>query len=246
MIGIEKNELLAPKKKAEPKFYEMDGALRAYSNRSLLLAGVMSLVALVAVVGFFLVRMQPPTVIRVNDEGEAKVVSPYGTLRTRGRYTSLQCLVSSYEQDSRREGGRRGRMRIPFLRIERFRSEAVARPSTTRVRRRLRPTEGALSASAQPALCRRESGSDSPASRVSHNGETEEAGHAWVGQRGPERRPRHAVDPVRVYEAGSAEGGERRQQAPKERQRSDSLMKSPKAGNEQQDGDEQRRIAGTP
>jgi len=81
MIGIEKNELPAPKKKAEPKFYEMDGALRAYSNRSLLLAGVMSLVALVAVVGFFLVRMQPPTVIRVNDEGEAQMVSPYGTHR---------------------------------------------------------------------------------------------------------------------------------------------------------------------
>ena len=34
-----------------PKFYEMDGALRAYSNRSMVLAGVMGLVALIAVAG---------------------------------------------------------------------------------------------------------------------------------------------------------------------------------------------------
>ena len=65
----------------EPKFYEMDGALRAYSNRSILLAGVMSLVALVAVVGFFFVRMQPPTLIRVNKDGEAQLVTPSGMHR---------------------------------------------------------------------------------------------------------------------------------------------------------------------
>ncbi len=49
----------------EPKFYEMDGALRAYSNRSLALAGLMGLTALLAVMGFFFVKIQPPTVIRV-------------------------------------------------------------------------------------------------------------------------------------------------------------------------------------
>lgn len=67
-----------PKQEREPKFYEMDGALRAYSNRSLVIAGVMGLTALIAVLGFFFVRMQPPTVIRVNGPGEAEVVSPYG------------------------------------------------------------------------------------------------------------------------------------------------------------------------
>ena len=36
----------------EPKFYEMDGALRAYANRSLVVAGVMGLITLTAVVGF--------------------------------------------------------------------------------------------------------------------------------------------------------------------------------------------------
>jgi len=66
----------------EPKFYEMDGALRAYSNRSLVLAGVMGLTALVAVIGFLFVRIQPPTVIRVNRQGVAQVVSPYGARRS--------------------------------------------------------------------------------------------------------------------------------------------------------------------
>ena len=59
-----------------PRFYEMDGALRAYSNRSMVIAGVMGLVALVAVVGFLFVRMEPPTVIRVNSQGEASVITP--------------------------------------------------------------------------------------------------------------------------------------------------------------------------
>lgn len=70
------------KKKARnesPKFYEMDGALRAYSNRSIVLAGVMGLVALIAVAGFFFVRLEPPTVIRIGSDGQASVISPYQT-----------------------------------------------------------------------------------------------------------------------------------------------------------------------
>lgn len=62
-----------------PKFYEMDGALRAYSNRSIVLAGIMSLIALIAVVGFFLVRLEPATVIRISSDGEASVIIPYQT-----------------------------------------------------------------------------------------------------------------------------------------------------------------------
>jgi hypothetical protein len=65
------------------KFYEMDGALRAYSNRSAVSAIVMGLVALVAVVGFLFVRMQPPTVIRVNKDSEPTVISPYGSSKSR-------------------------------------------------------------------------------------------------------------------------------------------------------------------
>lgn len=64
-----------------PRFYEMDGALRAYANRSIVIAGVMGLVALTAVVGFLFVRLQPPTVIRVSNDGQASVVMPNGTGR---------------------------------------------------------------------------------------------------------------------------------------------------------------------
>jgi VirB8 protein len=71
-------------KEREPKFYEMDGALRAYSNRSIAIAGVMGLTALIAVMGFFFVRIQPPTVIKVDSTGQAVVVSPYGASAHRG------------------------------------------------------------------------------------------------------------------------------------------------------------------
>jgi len=88
-----------PKQEREPKFYEMDGALRAYSNRSLLIAGVMGLTALVAVLGFFLVRMQPPTVIRVNGAGEAQVVSPYGAGSRRGLVPAVLASARSAGPD---------------------------------------------------------------------------------------------------------------------------------------------------
>ena len=39
-------------KYSTPRFYEMDGALRAYANRSIVVAGVMGLVALISVAGF--------------------------------------------------------------------------------------------------------------------------------------------------------------------------------------------------
>ena len=58
-------------KNETPKFYEMDGALRAYANRSIVLAGIMGIVALIAVAGFLFVRMEPPTVIRVGSDGQA-------------------------------------------------------------------------------------------------------------------------------------------------------------------------------
>ncbi|MGA9890746.1 MAG: hypothetical protein WBQ31_24835 [Candidatus Acidiferrales bacterium] len=70
-------------KNETPRFYEMDGALRAYSNRSIVIAGVMGLVSLVAVVGFLFVRMEPPTVIRVNSQGEASVITPYRAAKAR-------------------------------------------------------------------------------------------------------------------------------------------------------------------
>src|SRR6516165_10205173 len=63
-------------KSETPKFYEMDGALRAYSNRSIVVAGIMGMVAFISAAGFLFVRMEPPTVIRVDSDGQATVLSP--------------------------------------------------------------------------------------------------------------------------------------------------------------------------
>jgi hypothetical protein len=82
-----------------PKFYEMDGALRAYSNRSIVLAGLMGLVALIAVAGFLFVRMEPPTVIRVTSDGQASVITPYSTAKVRFLPSVLAASASNVGPD---------------------------------------------------------------------------------------------------------------------------------------------------
>jgi hypothetical protein len=56
-----------------PKYYEMDGALRAQANRAWLLAFLTIPIALLAVGFAIFVRTQPPTVIRVGPDGDASV-----------------------------------------------------------------------------------------------------------------------------------------------------------------------------
>lgn len=59
------------------KYYEHDGALRAYANRAMVLSFVFGAIAL-ACLGFAIwVRMQPPTVIRVGADGEATVAGEF-------------------------------------------------------------------------------------------------------------------------------------------------------------------------
>jgi hypothetical protein len=56
-------------------YYEHDGALRAYANRAMVLA-FLCVPATMLALGFAVyVRLQPPTVIRVEDDGRAVVVS---------------------------------------------------------------------------------------------------------------------------------------------------------------------------
>jgi hypothetical protein len=57
-----------------PKYYEMDGALRANANRAWVLAFLTIPIALVAIVFAVFVRLQPPTVIRIGPNGEASVM----------------------------------------------------------------------------------------------------------------------------------------------------------------------------
>lgn len=64
-----------PEKVGYTRYYEHDGALRAYANRSMLMAGLFGVIALVALVFAIYVRLQPATVIRVSADGEATVIS---------------------------------------------------------------------------------------------------------------------------------------------------------------------------
>ncbi|HET9281201.1 MAG TPA: hypothetical protein VFR24_04500 [Candidatus Angelobacter sp.] len=63
-----------PEKLRYSRYYEHDGALRAYANRAMLLALLTIPTTLLAVVFAVYVRLQPPTVIRVDENGQAAVL----------------------------------------------------------------------------------------------------------------------------------------------------------------------------
>src|SRR5258708_20351806 len=58
------------------KYYEHDGLLRAYANRAMLLAMIFAVLALASLGFAIYVRVQPPTVIRVDKDGNAAFVGP--------------------------------------------------------------------------------------------------------------------------------------------------------------------------
>ena len=64
----------APEIVAYTRYYEHDGMLRAYANRAMFLAMVFGVVALGSLGFAVYVRVQPPTVIRVDKDGDATVV----------------------------------------------------------------------------------------------------------------------------------------------------------------------------
>ncbi len=64
----------APEQLRYSRYYEHDGALRAYSNRTMIFAIISSITTLVSL-GFAMhVRLQPPTVIRIDGSGNASVL----------------------------------------------------------------------------------------------------------------------------------------------------------------------------
>jgi hypothetical protein len=67
-------ERQAPEKLRYSRYYEHDGALRAYANRAMLLAFITVPTALLAIALAAYVRLQPPTVFRVDANGEASVL----------------------------------------------------------------------------------------------------------------------------------------------------------------------------
>ena len=56
------------------KYYEHDGMLRAYANRAMVLAFIFGTITLASLGFAIYVRLQPPTVIRVDKDGNATVV----------------------------------------------------------------------------------------------------------------------------------------------------------------------------
>src|SRR6266403_5815947 len=81
------------------KYYEHDGQLRAYANRSMLMAGLFGVIALVSLGFAIYVRLQPATVIRVSADGEATVVGggPTGSVPALTRAGLLSFLAASTE-----------------------------------------------------------------------------------------------------------------------------------------------------
>jgi hypothetical protein len=72
-------EVELPEKLGYTRYYEHDGALRAYANRAMLL-GFLCVPATLLALGFAVyVRVQPPTVIRVDENGQAGIVGPQKT-----------------------------------------------------------------------------------------------------------------------------------------------------------------------
>ena len=79
MFGAKKNtgtdENVKVEKLSHTKYYEHDGALRAYANRSMTLAVAMTVLAFFSLAFAVYVRMQPPTIIRVSADGQSSVIS---------------------------------------------------------------------------------------------------------------------------------------------------------------------------
>ena len=64
----------APEIAANTRYYEHDGMLRAYANRAMMLAMLFGVIAIGSLGFAVYVRVQPPTVIRVDKDGDATVV----------------------------------------------------------------------------------------------------------------------------------------------------------------------------
>jgi hypothetical protein len=64
----------APEKLRYSRYYEHDGALRAYANRAMILAFLCVPTTMLALGFAVYVRLQPPTVIRVDENGQAVAV----------------------------------------------------------------------------------------------------------------------------------------------------------------------------
>src|SRR6266545_5225787 len=86
-----------PEKAQLSKYYEMDGALRAYANRMAVLGLTCGILAVGALGLFAYVRLLPPVVIRVDQSGEATVVAGDTVRVGKGLLSTMRASVNSGE-----------------------------------------------------------------------------------------------------------------------------------------------------
>jgi len=84
-MNPEKDKL---EEKRYSRYYEHDGMLRAYANRSMVMAMVFGVLAIGSFAFAVYVRLMPPTVVRVDELGNATVVggSPAAGGHTASRF----------------------------------------------------------------------------------------------------------------------------------------------------------------
>jgi hypothetical protein len=111
----------APEKVSYGRYYEHDGALRAYANRAMFLAFICAPTALLAIAMAIYVRVQPPTVIRVGESGEASVLGE----RTAPRKQTVSIAQGSNSAPDELE--RKGFVRLFLDRYLNFSPETVNR-----------------------------------------------------------------------------------------------------------------------
>src|SRR6266516_4804184 len=79
------------------KYYEHDGMLRAYANRAMLLAILFAVIAMSSLGFAIYVRVQPPTVVRVDADGNATAV---GRSSEQGTASALSVLTAQAAVDA--------------------------------------------------------------------------------------------------------------------------------------------------
>jgi len=76
-----------PESSRYTRYYEHDGMLRAYANRSMALAMIFGVIALGSLGFAIYVRLQPPTVVRVDKDGNATVAGAAAHPQQSARFT---------------------------------------------------------------------------------------------------------------------------------------------------------------
>src|SRR5438128_12276327 len=81
-----------PERLQYTKYYEHDGMLRAYANRAMVLAMLFAVIAMASLGFAIYVRIQPPTIVRVDQDGNATALAS-----SRGEHKLAHLSVISVE-----------------------------------------------------------------------------------------------------------------------------------------------------